>query len=104
MESHHVHELHEAQNLLRDAAAFLPDLPNELGRVPLTDLVKELHHPPVDFRLGRGVAGIPGVAVGRILVPILEHPCRAGAAAAVHVDLRPAGQESAVAKGQRGFW
>jgi hypothetical protein len=42
MESHHVHELHEAQNLLRDAADFLPDLPD--GRVPLTDLVKELLH------------------------------------------------------------
>jgi hypothetical protein len=44
MESHHVHGLHEAQNLLRDAAAFLQDLPDELGRVPLTDLVKELHY------------------------------------------------------------
>ena len=44
MESHHGHGLHEAQNLLRDAAAFLQDLPDELGRVPLTDLVKELHH------------------------------------------------------------
>jgi hypothetical protein len=45
MASHHVHELHEAQNLLRDAADFLQDLPD--GRVPLTDLVKELlHHRP----------------------------------------------------------
>ncbi len=44
MESYHVHGLNEAQNLLRDAAAFLQNLPDELGRVPLTDLVKELHH------------------------------------------------------------
>ena len=29
MESHHVHELHEAQNLLRDAADFLQDLPDD---------------------------------------------------------------------------
>jgi len=44
MESHHVHGLHDVQNLLRDATAFLQGLPDELGRVPLTDLVKELHH------------------------------------------------------------
>ena len=46
MDLHHMHGLHDAQNLLRDAGAFLQDLPDELGRVPLTDLVKELHHHP----------------------------------------------------------
>ena len=46
MDLHHTRGLHDAQNLLRDAGAFLQDLPDELGRVPLTDLVKELHHHP----------------------------------------------------------
>src|SRR3954454_15162714 len=65
-----------------------------------TGVVQQLDRLPVFVGRGRRVAAVAGVRFGAVLIPLVIHPRRTGATAAVHVHLDAARNEATVADGR----